>query len=490
MNVTPREFRKLWPEFEAPSWAAWGSVEDAIFGEEPKDPELVRKVTGRDELPSEQVSEAWIIAGRGAGKSRFVARVAVYFAAGREHERVAGEFIYCGVFAPDRKQAGVTFRYVVGLLKEVPALERLIVRERAQSVELSTGVVIEVVTANKAAPRGRAYALALIEEAAFLPQGDSAEPDTELLRALRPALARVPASLLAVVSSPYARRGELWKTHRKHFGRDDSAAVLVIQAPTRTLNPSFSELEIERAYAEDPEAAAAEYGANFRRDVAAFISPEVLAAVTIPGRTELPPVPGTRYMAFTDVSGAGADSFALAVGHVEDREDTTVKVVDCLREIRPPLDIDDAVREFAETLKSYAVSRVVGDHYAGEWPPQAFSKAGVDYSQADRPKGALYREMLATLNTASIELPESRRLLAQLASLERRTARGGRDVIDHPPGPRCHDDLANAVAGLSYELDTERRQGEHGLLFCGSGDIDDELEELEREFGGGKWARR
>jgi hypothetical protein len=30
-------------------------------------------------------------------------------------------------------------------------------------------------------------------------------------------------------------------------------------------------------------------------------------------------------------------------------------------------------------------------------------------------------------------------------SLERRTARGGRDTIDHPPGG--HDDVANAVAG-------------------------------------------
>lgn len=38
-----------------------------------------------------------------------------------------------------------------------------------------------------------------------------------------------------------------------------------------------------------------------------------------------------------------------------------------------------------------------------------------------------------------------RRLLAQLFGLERRTARGGRDVIDHGPGG--HDDLANAVAG-------------------------------------------
>ena len=35
--------------------------------------------------------------------------------------------------------------------------------------------------------------------------------------------------------------------------------------------------------------------------------------------------------------------------------------------------------------------------------------------------------------------------MTQLTSLERRTARGGRDSIDHAPG--AHDDIANAVAG-------------------------------------------
>jgi hypothetical protein len=36
-------------------------------------------------------------------------------------------------------------------------------------------------------------------------------------------------------------------------------------------------------------------------------------------------------------------------------------------------------------------------------------------------------------------------LISQLHGLERRTARGGRDSIDHAPG--AHDDIANAVAG-------------------------------------------
>jgi hypothetical protein len=44
------------------------------------------------------------------------------------------------------------------------------------------------------------------QEAAFLPTDLSANPDLRLLRALRSALARGPGSLLAVISSPHARK--------------------------------------------------------------------------------------------------------------------------------------------------------------------------------------------------------------------------------------------------------------------------------------------
>jgi hypothetical protein len=44
-----------------------------------------------------------------------------------------------------------------------------------------------------------------------------------------------------------------------------------------------------------------------------------------------------------------------------------------------------------------------------------------------------------------VELLDIARLASQFCGLERRTARGGRDSIDHAPG--AHDDVANAAAG-------------------------------------------
>jgi hypothetical protein len=63
--------------------------------------------------------------------------------------------------------------------------------------------------------------------------------------------------------------------------------------------------------------------------------------------------------------------------------------------------------------------------------------------------------LLPLLNARRVELLEHPRLSAQLVGLERRTARGGRDSIDHTPGG--HDDLANAAAGVLVSLDLDRR---------------------------------
>ena len=51
------------------------------------------------------------------------------------------------------------------------------------------------------------------------------------------------------------------------------------------------------------------------------------------------------------------------------------------------------------------------------------------------------------LNSGRVELLDHKRLVAQLCSLERRTTRGGKDSIDHPPG--SFDDIANCVAGVA-----------------------------------------
>ena len=72
-------------------------------------------------------------------------------------------------------------------------------------------------------------------------------------------------------------------------------------------------------------------------------------------------------------------------------------------------------------------------------------------------RSEVYREALPLLNAGRVELLDVPRLVAQIASLERRTARGGRDTIDHAPG--AHDDVANAALGVLVLASQRKRRG-------------------------------
>ena len=73
---------------------------------------------------------------------------------------------------------------------------------------------------------------ALGDECAFWMSDESANPDVEILNAVRPALATTQGPLIAI-SSPYARRGALWDTYKKHFGPEGDPSILVAQGATR-----------------------------------------------------------------------------------------------------------------------------------------------------------------------------------------------------------------------------------------------------------------
>jgi hypothetical protein len=127
-----------------------------------------------------------------------------------------------------------------------------------------------------------------------------------------------------------------------------------------------------------------------------------------------------------------------------------------VRERRPPFSPDDVVQEFAEVLKAYGIHEVTGDRYAGEWPRERFRVHQIKYVPAEKPKSDLYRDLLPILNSGRLELLDLSKLTSQLIGLERRTARGGRDSIDHAPG--AHDDVANSVAGMVSLVGAARQQ--------------------------------
>jgi hypothetical protein len=427
--------------FRGDSWSAWRVFLAALFGL-PTDPEIFQRHTKRTVMPSEASREAWLVVGRRGGKSMVAALVATFLACFRDYRSFLGpgEVATVMVVAADRRQARTILRYISGFLEGCPMLAPMVVRRRAESIELRNRVMIEVHTCSFRAVRGYTIAAAICDEVAFWRSDESANPDTEVLSAVRPALATIPGSLLLCISSPYARRGALWDAYQKHFGKDDDP-ILVWQAATRAMNFSVPEHVVMQAYQDDESAASAEYGAQFRRDIETFVAREAVEACRVPGRLELAPVESVQYMGFVDPSGGSSDSMTLAIAHAEGEK----AVLDLVRERRPPFSPEAVTKEFADDLKSYGIHEGRSDRYGGQWITEAFEKVGITIRPAEKSKSDIYHDLLPRLNSGRVELLDNPRLFTQLCNLERRTARGGRDSIDHAPG--SHDDLVNAAAG-------------------------------------------
>lgn len=435
------------PAFDGPSWWPWRVFLQTLFGAPLTDPAalaLFRACTGRETPQTTLALEAWMVVGRRGGKSRIAALLAVLFACLVDYRPflAPGERGVFMVLAADRKQARVIMRFIKGLLQARPVLRALVSKSTAESVHLTNRIDIEVHTASSTSIRGYSCVGAVCDEIAFWPTEDAADPDTEILNALRPAMATVDnAAPLLVLSSPYARRGELYTQHQQHFGKADDP-ILVWQAPSDVMHPNSPKLqrEMARAFDADPARAAAEYGAQFRSDCERLIPPEVIDRLVVPGRVELPPMAGVAYVAATDPSGGSSDSMTLAIAHREGPR----AVLDVVREVRPPFSPEAVVEAFCAILQAYRCTSVTGDKYGGEWPRERFRAHQVNYQISAQTKSEAYAALVPLMNGTRVELLEHRRLQAQLVGLERRATRGGRDAIDHGPGQ--HDDVANAAA--------------------------------------------
>lgn len=446
-------------------WTAWVAFLCSLFALDMTEEQaaVYRSCTGRKTLPTGTANEAWLVCGRRAGKSFILALIAVFLACFHDFKPFLspGERGTVFVIATDRKQARIILRYIRALLTHVPMLSRMISREWAEGFDLSNSVTIEVATASFRSVRGYTLVAVLCDESAFWSSEETANPDYEVLNALRPGMATIPNAMLLCASSPYAKRGALWDAYRRHFGKDGDP-VLVWQAATRIMNPSVPESFIAEALERDPANAAAEYGANFRNDIEAFISREAVEAVVSTSVRERPPISGIKYSAFVDPSGGSADSFTLAIAHLSEDK---AAILDAIRERKPPFSPEDVVSEFAAFLKSYGISKVTGDRYGGEFPRELFKKHGITYEPAAKPKSELYRETLPLINSKACDLLDHPKLVAQLLGLERRTARSGKDSIDH--GPNGHDDIANSVAGALTGVSARKYRYDASMSWAG-----------------------
>ena len=300
--------------FAGSPWSTWRSVLAGAEGLPLEDEQLAlfRGVAERDP-PAARVRELWAIAGRRSGKDSIASAIATAAALGdyRAHLR-PGELATVMCLACDRAQARIVHRYIAGYFSTNSLLAPLVEHETDDGLELTTGVEIIIETNSFRAVRGRTIAAVIFDEVAFWRDEASANPDFEVYNAILPGMVTLPGAMLIGISTPYRRSGLLFERWRQCYGHDDGD-VLVVRGPSTTFNPLMPRRIIDAALERDPEAAASEWLAEWRSDLADFVSREVVDSVVVSGRYELPPMAGVKYAAFCDPSGGS--SVRHDIGH-------------------------------------------------------------------------------------------------------------------------------------------------------------------------------
>ncbi len=441
-----------------PSWKAMRTLCIAAFGEplEPDERLIFEELTGRPREPGHRVKKWVTVAGRRSGKSFKAACMTIYLACLCDHSENLnfGETGICLCIAENVEQAKVVFNFAKGVIQHSPTISREVVSITKQTITFKNGIEIQVRASSASGLRGLTLIGCVCDEAASWYRASGPDADREILIAVTPALMTT-KGMLIVISSPRQRRGILYDFYKKHYGPEGDPDILVARGETAKFNLTLDQADIDAAIAENPVENTSEYLAVFRSDLESYVTMEIMENCVVPGRYMLPfqqRYDGSYY-AFVDPSAGKSDEFALAIAHTvkrdenDDQSDYTV-VLDYLRATRNFDSPDALVKELCDTIKSHGLHDVQGDNYASGFVQELFNKNGVTYHVPELNKGQIYSQVIPILSSPGrCELLDDKTMVDQFVMLERRVGRGtGRDSIDHPP--MCHDDRANAVAGV------------------------------------------
>ncbi len=419
---------------------------------------LVRRCTGFPPRKPKEFREGAFICGRRAGKSdRIAANIALYESFFRKHKLSAGERGVVLLLAQNMRQAKVVRGYIEGKIERSPILSGHVDSSRANEIDLDNKITISIHPASFRSIRGLSVVCCICDEIAFWWTEGYANPDVEVLRAVRPSMATFPNAKLVMASSPYAMNGILYDAWRN---RKKDKNVLVWHAPTMLMNPAVPKRFLENEKKRDPENYRREYGAEFSEAVSAFIPAEAIQACVVEGRTSVSPS-RNRYCAAIDAAFKG-DKFTFAISHREGR--TGMVVVDHLQGWQgsrsEPVRLGFVIPEIKSVLQRFGVGRVYGDQFGAEPLKQSFGAAGIRFEEVtftQNSKADIFGLLRNLIINQKIELLDHKDSLRELRGLEVELLPGGNARIGH--GRQGHDDYADSLALAVHQLSKMKISG-------------------------------
>jgi hypothetical protein len=348
-------------------------------------------------------------------------------------------------------------------------------------IRLKNGLDIVAEPPTIKSSRGHAIPVVLLDEFAFWYTNEgAANPDYEVLAAVRYSMAQFPHAKKLLGTTPWVEEGLAYKyskagTEGRLLKCDDCAnaqaelcshklkareaydGVLVIRATTAQMqNPLITRPRLVVIFNEDPDSFPRESRAEFIKSKSGFLNPEKVERAVWKGkfahdalpRRNRPEDPVPIYIATLDPAFR-KDSFTFQICHHDPRLGV---VQDRLMWWNPvkgaPLNPKVVLDEIRPVLKEFHISGVFSDQYQLESLQQlaldntegryTFSITGVDFTGTSKAKLCGSFRML--LNQERIKLLDNEELKTQLQQLERRLLQSGHVQIAAPAGK--HDDYA------------------------------------------------
>ena len=121
----------------------------------------------------------------------------------------------------------------------------------------------------------------------------------------------------------------------------------------------------------------------------------------------------------------------MAIAHSEGSQSYNRRIVDAIRERKPPFDPLLVTREFCMLMATYGISTCTSDRYGGEWVVQAFKANDIHVQHSSKSRSEIYLDVQPQFSTGLAEIPPDRTLTESVESPGAQD-QAGRPGLDRP----------------------------------------------------------
>jgi hypothetical protein len=383
----------------------------------------------------------WVVrAGRRAGKSSTMCRVAVAKALADDWTVPPGDRAVVAFVSVDRREAAARLHTIAEILRAVGVP----FEERADEIELTErAVVFRVITSSLKGVVGFTAILLLADEMARW-DVEGANPAAEIMRSLRPTTATVPSAFELCVSSP-------WGISDHHYDlveAGDGPGQIVSIGATWECNPTITEAWTRE---KEPDALAwsREYaGVPGGIESGAFNPADVIRAFDSFGEAQ---PTGERFIVLDPSSMVGKDTFAFGV--VSGTTTGGMVLIECdgMQRATYP----EVVDRIVELARDHGATRVFSDQAQDKGLETLLAQRGLNVTaikwtmQSKHVAGVTLRRMFSE---GLIALPAHTRLRGEVTGLRAVLRPTADETVHYPTNGK---DFLSLLFCLAHAIDGE-----------------------------------